>query len=480
MSIRVRSIDLRVLNMRVRMPFRYGIVTLEALPHLFVRARCEVDGQAVQGVSAEHLPPKWFTKNPESHVKDDLVEMIDCIRAACGHAVDVSAQETPAEWWKSVYASQARWAAGKPYPPLLWGFGVSLVERAMIDAFCRGRGTTFASALSDDAFGLSKAGVIRSVELLPSKALSQVIPRHTVGLIDPLTASEIAPADRVDDGLPQALDDVIRTYGVRHFKIKLGGNVEQDAARLRGLADLIGQLAPWDFAFSLDANENFKSVEPFRALWTSLSADKSLTGFLSRLIFVEQPLHRDVALSAQVKQALHNWPDRPPLIIDESDGELTSLRTALDCGYVGTSHKNCKGIFKSIANAAHLEDLRRRNPGKTYILSGEDLSNVGPVALLQDLVVASSLGIESIERNGQHYFRGMSMFPRDLQQQMLAKHGDLYRWHERGFATIAIDQGRLHMESLLQAPFGVGLDLDAYLDSLETLDNWRFESLGLK
>lgn len=466
--------------MRVRMPFRYGIVTLEALPHLFVRADCELDGQAVRGISAEHLPPKWFTKNPESHVKDDLVEMIECIRAACSHAVDVGAQDTPAAWWKCVYDSQSRWAANKPHPPLLWGFGVSLVERAMIDAFCRGRRTTFAQALREDAFGLVKAGTIKSADLLPGKALPRVIPRHTVGLIDPLTASEIAPVDRVDDGLPQALDDVIRSYGVRHFKIKLGGNVEQDAARLRRLADLIGQLAPRDFAFSLDANENFKSVEPFRALWNSLASDASLARFLSRLLFVEQPLHRDVALSPQVKQALHDWPDRPPLIIDESDGELTSLRTALDCGCVGTSHKNCKGIFKSISNACHLEDLRRRNPGKQYILSGEDLSNVGPVALLQDLTVAASLGIESIERNGQHYFRGMSMFPQDLQNQMLAKHGDLYRWHERGFATVAINNGLLHIDSLLAAPFGVNLDLDPYLDGLEKLDDWRFDSLGLK
>ena len=41
MPIRVRSIALHVLNTRARMPFRYGIATLSAVPHLFVRI--EVD-----------------------------------------------------------------------------------------------------------------------------------------------------------------------------------------------------------------------------------------------------------------------------------------------------------------------------------------------------------------------------------------------------------------------------------------------------
>jgi hypothetical protein len=45
---------------------------------------------------------------------------------------------------------------------------------------------------------------------------------------------------------------------------------------------------------------------------------------------------------------------------------------------------------------------------------------------------------------------------------------------------MTIDGGLLHIDSLLAAPFGMNLELDPYLDSLETLDDWRFESLGLK
>jgi len=75
MSLRIEHIDLNVLNMRTRMPFKYGIATLTALPHLFVRARVNIDGKIQHGVASDGLPPKWFTKNPDTHVRDDLAEM---------------------------------------------------------------------------------------------------------------------------------------------------------------------------------------------------------------------------------------------------------------------------------------------------------------------------------------------------------------------------------------------------------------------
>src|SRR5687768_11586261 len=121
MSLRALATDLRVHNMHLRMPFRYGIVTLTALPHLFVTLEAEVDGKRARGIAADHLPPKWFTKNPSTHFRDDLVEMVDCIRAACRHAQEAGAHETVFDWWGHVYGLQKNWAA-KAYPPLLWGF----------------------------------------------------------------------------------------------------------------------------------------------------------------------------------------------------------------------------------------------------------------------------------------------------------------------------------------------------------------------
>ena len=70
------------------------------------------------------------------------------------------------------------------------------------------------------------------------------------------------------------------------------------------------------------------------------------------------------------------------------------------------------------------------------MLTGEDLANLGPVALLQDLAMMALLGITHVERNGHHYYRGLSMFPEDWQEAALAAHGDLYRRHEQGFPAL--------------------------------------------
>jgi len=172
------------------------------------------------------------------------------------------------------------------------------------------------------------------------------------------------------------------------------------------------------------------------------------------LLFVEQPFHRRVALDPQAVGGLKDWAGRPSLIIDESDGELTSLPQALELGYAGASHKNCKGIFKGIANACLLAHLRQTGT-QSAILSGEDLANIGPVALLQDLAVCAALGIEGVERNGHHYFAGLSMFPREVQRQILASHPDLYHLSRDLWPTLTIEDGALTLRSVNAAPFGV-------------------------
>ena len=141
--------------------------------------------------------------------------------------------------------------------------------------------------------------------------------------------------------------------------------------------------------------------------------------FVGHRRFVEEPLHRDSGREDSGGDGLAGWPDRPPVIIDESDATLKSLPLALALGYAGTSHKNCKGIFKGVANACLLN--ARREAGHAAVMSGEDLCNVGPVAVIQDLAVMSALGIESVERNGHHYMAGLSQFPEAAQRQVKSR-----------------------------------------------------------
>jgi hypothetical protein len=443
------TIRLYTIDLQTRMPFRYGIATLTSLPHLFLELQLEIDGKVHRGLAAENLAPKWFTKNPDTTPRQDIDEMLSVIRAACRIAEQAEPHSTVANLWRSIRNEQTRWGASEKIPPLLSNFGVTLVERAMIDAFCRATAQTFAAAVRSNAFRFPFIP-----EDLPAEPLRSLTVRHTVGLADPLTDTEIPPAEKLDDGLPQSLEACVREYGLTHFKIKIGGDVNGDVARLRSIAAVLRDQPK--VAFTLDGNESYRDVDSFRAFW---SAVKDQPFVRASLLFVEQPLHRDVAFNA----GLETWPDRPPVIIDESDAEYDSFHRALGCGYVGTSFKSCKGVFKGLANS-WLARWWRHKHGIPTILSAEDLTTIGPVSLMQDLAVVATLGISHVERNGHHYFRGLSMFPRDVQQQVLKHHGDLYR--DIGFPSLDINNGVISIDSIVDAPFGYACDLD--LEQLTT------------
>src|SRR5262249_46081624 len=63
--------------------------------------------------------------------------------------------------------------------------------------------------------------------------------RHTVGLLDPIVAADQAPGERVDDGLPETLEEVVRHYRGRYYKLKVAGNVAADLERLASIAAVL-------------------------------------------------------------------------------------------------------------------------------------------------------------------------------------------------------------------------------------------------
>lgn len=467
--IRLLAAELFRVPLRARMPFRYGIVTMTEVPHVLLRLTFEIDGFRQAGVAADHLPPKWFTKDPGRPVAEEIDEMLAVIRAAVAHAGAVRASN-PFRFWRELYAVQAGWAQARSLPPLLAQFGTSLVERALIDAFCQARSLTLTAALQGNFLGVELGELhaplagSRPCDWLPQAPPAEVYARHTVGLVDPIEDADIAAGDRVDDGLPQSLAACIRFYGLRHFKLKIDADMERARDRLQRVAAVLARECRDGFAFSLDGNESFRDPAAFAAKLRALLAVPTLRSFWPHLLFVEQPLHRAVALTPAADWA--EWPGRPPIIIDESDATVDSLPMALALGYAGTSHKNCKGVFKGVAHACLLTQLRAA--GQATMLSGEDLSNVGPVALTQDLAVQAALGVTSVERNGHHYFAGLAQFPPVIQEHMLTHHPDLYTRSAAGWPRVDVRAGRLELGSVLSAPFGCapGLDLGG-LDAVE-------------
>ena len=441
------------------MPFRYGIATMTDVPQVILRAEFALDDKRHSGLAADLLPPKWFTKDPARGLADEIDEMLFVIRTALHLARDLRAP-TAFAFWRELDAAQSAWGAARRLPPLLTTFGTSFVERALLDALCRTHGVTLSHALRGGLAGIEPGALApelhgaATADFLPATPPPEVFARHTVGLSDPITAADLPPEELVDDGLPQTLEEVVRGYGQRHFKIKVNGDLERDRARLACMARVITAGTGGDFAFSLDGNESFRDVASFREYFRALRGEPALGTLWPKLLYVEQPWHRDVALSPAIGELARGWPERPPVIIDESDAETGSLPAALALGYAGTSHKNCKGVMKSVVNAGLL--ARRRAAGLAAVQSGEDLANVGPISTLQDLAAQAALGVTSVERNGHHYFKGLAQFPATLQEHALRWHSDLFsRDASGGWPRLVLRDGRLRLGSVNAAPFGV-------------------------
>ena len=349
------------------------------------------------------------------------------------------------------------------------------MERATLDGLCRATQCPVGELLRTNRIGARLSAVHPSLRdgdwdaLFSSSPSTRPWVRHTVGLGDPLEATDVAQGARPDDSLPYTLKENIEAYGLRYFKIKLCGDLEKDRSRLARLAPLLARHVGPDLRFSLDGNEQFKDLNAFRAHWDELVAMPELKPLWAGLLYVEQPIHRDHALDPQLREAFRAWEDAPAVILDESDGNYASLPRAFELGYRGVSHKNCKGIVKSLANAALAKQANA-------VVSGEDLANVGPVALTQDTVMAATLGIEHMERNGHHYFAGLSMWPESIQQSVLQSHSDLYGSTPSGYPALSIEGGRIQIGSLLHAPFGYQNALD--LSPFETLDHWLGRNPG--
>ena len=205
------------------------------------------------------------------------------------------------------------------------------------------------AALRDNRLGVDLRALHPSLagtaprDWLPAQPPQVVFARHTVGLLDPIEENEIAPDERVNDGLPQSLAACVRFYGLRHFKIKIDADVTRAKGRLRKIAAVLRRECGGDFAFSLDGNESFRDPAVFASQMRALLAEPALKEFWPKLLFIEQPLHRDVALTPAADWSA--WPERPPIIIDESDGELDAFVAANPRGKHGQLAYDLQGDF---------------------------------------------------------------------------------------------------------------------------------------
>jgi L-alanine-DL-glutamate epimerase-like enolase superfamily enzyme len=241
----------------------------------------------------------------------------------------------------------------------------------------------------------------------------------------------------VNDGLPETLEEVLARYGHRWFKLKVGGDARADVERLAAIASVLDRI-PEPYYASLDGNEQYEDVQGVLELWRGMNAEPRLARLVSSIVFIEQPIKRQNALAADVSALSRE----KPVIIDESDDSLDAFPRAKALGYQGVSSKTCKGLYKSLINAA-----RCRAWGSDYFMTGEDLTIQPGLALQQDLALVSLVGITHVERNGHHYVNGMASLPVPEQEAFLRAHPDLYE-RSHGAVRVRITDGQLAIGSL--------------------------------
>ena len=124
------------------------------------------------------------------------------------------------------------------------------------------------------------------------------------------------------------------------------------------------------------------------------------------------------------------------------------------------SSKTCKGLYKSMLNAARCESW-----GAGYFMSGEDLTTQAGLAVQQDLALVAFLGLTHVERNGHHYVDGFHGAPRAEADGFLAAHPALY--HRAGAAPgsnggvrLRIAGGALDLSSFERPGFAAGAEPD--------------------
>ncbi|MFN0160574.1 MAG: mandelate racemase [Burkholderiales bacterium] len=440
------AIELFERPVRLRLPFRFGVVTLTACPQAFARATIRLEGgMEATGVAAEMIVPKWFDKDLALSNEDNFTQL----RAVLGMAREAyladPAPDTAFGHFARHYDAHLSAAAARDFNPLLANYGPALIDRALLDALCRGLGLDFYTALKTNLPGIGArrrefAGLDMDRYLAGRTPAQAIEARHTVGLVDPITAADVKV--RVGDGLPETLEEVVAHYGHRYFTLKVGGDPDAAIARLEAIAAVLDAGSAPYYA-TLDGNEQYADAAAVAKLLARMRAAPRLARLTASILFVEQPINRKTALEADFKAA----PLGLPVIVDESDGNLDTFVIARERGYTGVSSKTCKGLYKSILNAARCAHWNAAEGGARYFMSAEDLTTQAGLAVQQDIALINLIGIGHVERNGHHYVDGMAACPAGEQAAFLAAHPDLYE-RSHGAVRLSIRNGRLAIGSL--------------------------------
>ena len=125
------------------------------------------------------------------------------------------------------------------------------------------------------------------------------------------------------------------------------------------------------------------------------------------------------------------------------------------------SSKSCKGVYKSLLDAARCAHWNGEGRSSRFFISGEDLTMQPGLGVQQDLALVGLLGLRDVERNGHHYVDGFTGGGASTseQERFLAAYPMLYE-RSHGSVRLAIRAGIVNLSGLATPGFGGSVEPD--------------------
>lgn len=392
-----------------RAPYMFGGRSVDRVTILNVRCRVRTGaGRESWGFGSMTLGNAWaFPAAPQDVGLSAMQALADVLRtrtAECdevGHPIDLWRVLEPSYLEAATRVSRDR-ALPQPIPKLCTLVVASAFDAAVHDAYGKAFGVSSYATYSRDHMreDLSRdLGAPFKGEYLDRYV--PIAPRPSTPVFHSVGASDaIEPADlktRLDDGLPNTLDEWIARDGLTHFKIKLnGGNQAQDYDRITRI-DKVARRAMAarrisDWSYLLDFNEGCPNVEYLITLLRKVR-EATPDGF-GRIKYVEQPTSRDLARDRA--NLMHEASRLLPVVVDEGLVDLESLHLAREMGYTGVALKACKGQSQAMLIAAAAQKAG-------LFLCVQDLTCPGASLIHSAGIAARVPGNAGIEANARQF-----------------------------------------------------------------------------
>jgi L-alanine-DL-glutamate epimerase-like enolase superfamily enzyme len=396
-------------NFKYRAPYMFGGRSVDRVTILNVNCRIRTNGgREAWGFGSMTLGNAWaFPAAPQDEGLGAMMALADEIRgttAGCqetGHPIDLFRVLEP-EYVRVAAEVSKRRGLAAPIPKLCTLVVASAFDAAIHDAYGKAFGlSSYATYgrefvtrdLSADLGPPFKGEYID--RYVPAKPAARMPVFHSVGASDPLEAADVKT--RIDDGLPNTLEEWVPRDGLIRFKIKLnGGNLEADYERVVRIDRVVNRAQAargvTDWKYSLDFNEGCPNVAYLLDFLRRIR-EATPSGF-DRIVYIEQPTARD--LKKDRANVMHEAAKLRPVVIDESLTDLEALLLAREMGYTGVALKACKGQSQAMLMAC---------AGRKFgmFLCVQDLTCPGASLIHSAGIAARVPGNAGIEANARQF-----------------------------------------------------------------------------